>query len=416
MSESATRSRMGPAMTEGGSPIIVQKYGGSSVATPEHIARVADQVVHRQRSGCRLVVVVSAMGRATDELLQMARRVSTSPDRRELDMLLTVGERISMALLALAIRDRGLEAVSLTGSQSGILTTASHTSARVMEVRPFRIQDELERGRVVIVAGYQGVSYQREITTLGRGGSDTTAVALAAALDAEACEIYSDVDGVWTADPRLVDDARRIDALDFKEMEAMARSGARVLHARAVEYARTHGIALYARQTGLEGGGTVIRRDTPPEEPKVRAVTHRPRVLRADLSNPGADDVLRGLIRAGARVDQAVRWPSALHVLLDPTDFAGTPGAWPSGVEIERFGCVTVVGGGSGDLTVADQAAAALRDQQIEVESSWIDPRCAHLVVERGDVPEAVRRLHRTFELGDPPESSLAPVAPPRDT
>ena len=193
------------------SGIIVQKYGGSSVGTPEKILRVAERVARTRATGKSVVVVVSAMGDTTDDLLTLARQVSPDPSRRELDMLLTAGERISMSLLGMALQRAGVEAVSFTGSQSGILTDGAHTNARILEVRPVRIIEELERGRVVIVAGYQGVSREREVTTLGRGGSDTTAVALAAALDAEVCEICSDVDGVFTADPRIVPGARRLE-------------------------------------------------------------------------------------------------------------------------------------------------------------------------------------------------------------
>ena len=198
--------------------ILVQKYGGSSVADAVRMGRVAERVAAARRAGHAVVVVVSAMGDTTDELLGLARQVSANPPRRELDMLLTAGERISMALLSMALDARGVPAVSFTGSQSGIITNDAHANARIVEVRPYRVQDELERGRVVIVAGYQGVSYKREVTTLGRGGSDTTAVALAAALDAEACEIYSDVDGVYSADPRVVPAARRLSELSYEEI------------------------------------------------------------------------------------------------------------------------------------------------------------------------------------------------------
>src|SRR5262245_54523821 len=226
-----------------------------------------------------MVVVVSAMGDTTDELLEKAKQIAGEPDRRELDMLLSVGERVSMALLAMAIRDRGFEAVSLTGSQSGIMTTASHANARIMEVRPFRVQDELEQGRIVIVAGYQGVSYKREITTLGRGGSDTTAVALAAALDAEACEIYSDVDGVKTTDPRVVADAAHLTQIGYAEMQELAEAGAKVLNAQAVEFAKQKGIAIYARKTGSSHPGTVVRRDVPASTSGVRGIAHQKEVL-----------------------------------------------------------------------------------------------------------------------------------------
>ncbi len=256
-------------------PIVVQKYGGSSVADVEHIQRVADRVVATRTAGKRVVVVVSAMGKTTDQLVKLAHEVTAQPDRRELDMLLTAGERISMALLAMAIRARGLPATSLTGSQCGILTNDSPGGARIVEVRPFRVQDALEQGHVVIVAGFQGVSYRREITTLGRGGSDTTAVALAAALQAEACEIYSDIDGVYSADPRVVTDARRLDTMSHDEMLAMARCGAKVLAADAVAYARMHGIALYARASDGGAGETVVRRDLPTNRPWVVGVTSR---------------------------------------------------------------------------------------------------------------------------------------------
>ncbi len=245
--------------------IVVQKYGGSSVADVAKIQGVADRVAAAKASGREVVVVVSAMGDTTDELLALAKRVTENPARRELDMLLSAGERISMALLSMALNARGVPAVSFTGSQSGIVTNDAHTNARIVEVRPYRVQDELARGKVVIVAGYQGVSYKREVTTLGRGGSDTTAVALAAALDAEACEIYSDVDGVYSADPRMVPEARRLAELAYEEMQELAESGAKVLNAQAVEFAKERGIAIYARATG-GGGETVIRR-FPPRSP-----------------------------------------------------------------------------------------------------------------------------------------------------
>ncbi|MEO6213491.1 MAG: aspartate kinase [Vicinamibacterales bacterium] len=250
--------------------IVVQKYGGSSVADAEKIRAVAERVMRTVRAGHSVVVVVSAMGDTTDDLLALAKRISPNPDRRELDMLLSAGERIAMSLLSLAIRELGGDAISFTGSQSGIITNDRHVDARIIEVRPFRVQDELARGRVVVIAGYQGVSYRREVTTLGRGGSDTTAVAMAAALGAEYCEICSDVDGVYTADPRVVPDARRIGTLSYEESQELAESGARVLNAQAVEFAKAAGIAIYARSTsapvpGTDPSidGTVVRRDAP---------------------------------------------------------------------------------------------------------------------------------------------------------
>jgi aspartate kinase len=246
--------------------IVVQKYGGSSVADVARIKKVADRVAATKAAGKDVVVVVSAMGDTTDDLLKLAREVTDSPARRELDMLLTAGERISMALLSMALNARNVPAVSFTGSQSGIITNDAHTNARIVEVRPFRVQDELERGKVVIVAGYQGVSYKREITTLGRGGSDTTAVALAAALDAEACEIYSDVEGVYSADPRVVKDAARLAELSYEEMQELAEAGAKVLNAQAVEFAKEKGIVIYARSTHGGAGETLVRK-SPPRAP-----------------------------------------------------------------------------------------------------------------------------------------------------
>src|SRR3954466_4164902 len=250
--------------------IVVQKYGGSSVADVTKIAQVADRVMRTRRQGHDVVVVVSAMGDTTDDLLALAKQISVNPDRRELDMLLTAGERISMALLSMAIRERGGDAISFTGSQSGIMTNDRHVDARIVEVRPFRVEDELARGRIVVIAGYQGVSYRREVTTLGRGGSDTTAVAMAAALGAEYCEICSDVNGVYTADPRVVPNATRIGTLSYEETQELAESGAKVLNAQAVEFAKEKGIAIYARATAgpLPGAdpsadGTVVRRNPP---------------------------------------------------------------------------------------------------------------------------------------------------------
>src|ERR1700756_2754459 len=229
--------------------IVVQKYGGSSVADAGRLRLVAERIMRTKKEGHDVVVVVSAMGDTTDDLLALARQISANPERRELDMLLTAGERISMALVSMAIRELGGDAISFTGSQSGIITNDRHVDARIIEVRPFRGQDELSRGKIVVIAGYQGVSYRREVTTLGRGGSDTTAVAMGAALGAEYCEICSDVDGVYTADPRVVAAARRIGSLSYEETQELAESGAKVLNAQAVEFAKDKGIAIYTRAT-----------------------------------------------------------------------------------------------------------------------------------------------------------------------
>lgn len=240
---------------------MVQKYGGSSVSDRDSLERVALRVVERVAEGCAVVVVVSAMGTTTQELLAQAHTLLDPPPRRELDMLLSTGERISMSLLCMAIQARGVDAISFTGSQSGIMTTDRHFGARIVEVRPFRVQDALAQGKVVVVGGFQGMSYRREITTLGRGGSDTTAVALAAALDAEVCEIYSDVAGVYRADPRVVLDAEQLTELSYEQMQSMAEMGAKVLHDQAVRYAQKHQVALLARSTWGTPGQTWIRKD-----------------------------------------------------------------------------------------------------------------------------------------------------------
>jgi len=238
--------------------LVIQKYGGTSVEGPDRILAVADRIAARRRAGDDVVVVVSAMGQTTDELLRLADQVSPTPSRRELDMLLTAGERISMALLSMALHDRDTPAISFTGSQSGILTDTRHGEAEIVDVRPIRIGPELERGRVVIVAGFQGVSAEKEITTLGRGGSDTTAIALAHYLGAGACEIYTDVPGVMTADPRVVPEARVLPDLDFDTMSAMAHLGAGVMHHRAVDRAREWGRPFRVRPAHDDAPGTGI--------------------------------------------------------------------------------------------------------------------------------------------------------------
>jgi aspartate kinase len=280
--------------------VLVQKYGGSSVADVDKIGRVADRVVAAKSGGHDVVVVVSAMGKTTDELLALARRVASDPPRRELDMLVSTGERVTMALLSIAIQARGADAISFTGSQSGIITSDRHFDARILEVRPVRIEEELTRGKIVIVAGYQGRSTRREITTLGRGGSDTTAVALAAALGAAHCEIYSDVDGVYSADPRVVPEAVHLPELDLASLQEMAEAGAKVLNAQAVEWARRAGITIHARRTSDPVGGgreTVCVESATPKN--VRAVVGLDRVVQARV----APRQLRAFAELAAELD-----------------------------------------------------------------------------------------------------------------
>lgn len=273
-------------------PIIVQKYGGSSLATPEKIRQVARRIVATRRKGYQVVVVVSAMGHATDELIRQSKEITTSPRKRELDMLLSAGERVSMALVTMAVQEEGEEAISFTGSQCGILTTDSHANARIIDIRPVRILDELERGRIVIVAGFQGMSYKREVTTLGRGGSDTTAVALAAALNARLCEICSDVEGVYSADPRDIPEARRIDQLSYDEMEEMGASGAGVLNPDAIEFARSRGVKVYLTSTFKEGAGTMLLKPEEfPADSAVRAVAVHERLYLFTLRFEGPKEL-----------------------------------------------------------------------------------------------------------------------------
>ncbi len=244
--------------------LIVQKYGGSSVADAEGMKRVANRIVAAKRDGNQVVVVVSAMGDTTDELIDLAKQITPIPSGRELDMLLTAGERISMALLAMAITNLGHEARSFTGSQAGVITTSTHGRARIIDVTPGRIQEALKEGAIAIVAGFQGISQDtKDVTTLGRGGSDTTAVALAAALDADVCEIYTDVDGVYSADPRVVPNARKLKSVTYDEMLELAASGAKVLHLRCVEYARRYNLPIHVRSSFSTNEGTWVVKDHP---------------------------------------------------------------------------------------------------------------------------------------------------------
>jgi aspartate kinase len=380
--------------------VIVQKFGGSSVADVERIRKVAAQVAARRAEGHEMVVVVSAMGDTTDELLTLAKRMSADPPRRELDMLLTCGERISMALLSMALHEQGVPAISFTGSQSGIITDDAHAQARIVEVRPIRIREELDRGKVVIVAGYQGVSRNREVTTLGRGGSDTTAVALAAALGAEACELYSDVDGVFSADPRVVPEARKLEALDYGTMQELASAGARVLNAQAVEFARNAGIVLLARSTHGAGTGSRIG----PEPAPVRAVASDTEIrvlevaearLEAALARLAEDEVRLRLVAGthggGGRLLLVVPLQDVHGVEAFDESLRGL-GAEPR----PGLGTVTLAGPGVGtDSALLARCLSAAVALGIEVRAVHGSPLQLTFVVDAARVGELARELHR---------------------
>ncbi len=276
-------------------PVIVQKYGGSSLSDIDKIKKIAQMIAAVKKEGIDVVAVVSAMGKTTNQLIEMAKSLSPDPEKRELDMLLSTGERITMALLCISLNDLGIKAISLTGSQSGIITNDRYNDASVIEVRPFRVQDELAKGQVVVIGGFQGVSYKRDITTLGRGGSDTSAVALAAALNAERCEIYSDVDGVYTADPNLIKEAKHLPELSFQQLQEMSEAGAKVLNAQAVQFAKESRIAIYSRSTFNPGRETIIRETQPTEKLSVIAVVHETDISRITFEDSNHIDIFEFL-------------------------------------------------------------------------------------------------------------------------
>ena len=400
-------------------PIIVQKYGGSSVADIDKIRHVANKVMATHKKGFDVVAVVSAMGNTTDELLDLARQIVPDPNSRELDMLVTVGERITMALLSMAIDAMGHECISLTGSQCGIITSDSPGGARIIDVRPFRVQDELARGKIVIVAGYQGTSYKREITTLGRGGSDTTAVALAAALGAEACEIYSDVEGVYSADPRVVIDAKKLDHITYEEMEELAKFGAKVLNQQAVEFARKAKIALYAKSTMKEGDGTLIcRPDGYPDlllkterANGVTGVAGRKDVMLVEYNcPPSGNDRSRNvlaalsdadLLFAGYRSgrDNLIAIVSTENV-ADPQGFAVTlRKEYTENIGVKTdLGLVSAVGAEVGNKTAAtERMLDLLAGQQIPAKFTFTSRTSVSVVVNKADVDGAMNAVHGEF-------------------
>ncbi|HEV3376022.1 MAG TPA: aspartate kinase [Thermoleophilaceae bacterium] len=403
---------------------VVMKFGGTSVADAERIQRAAKRIVQRVDEGNHVVAVLSARGKHTDELVALAHEVSPRPHPREMDMLLSTGERVTCALAAMVINDLGREAISLTGSQAGIVTDSGHTKARILEVKAHRIREALDGDKVVLVAGFQGVSQESlDVTTLGRGGSDTTAVALAAALGAEVCEIFTDVSGVFSADPRIVPDARKLPVLTFEEMLEMAASGAGVLQLRSVEYARNHGVTIHCRSSFEDGPGTVVQdEELTMERPLVTAVTHSTSEARITLmglpDRPGiAGRVLTALAAANVNVDMIIQNEplsdghlADMSVTVPREDLIEAREALaPLQAELgfggiqtdEHMGKVSLVGAGmKSHPGVAARALTVLGDADVNIEMISTSPIKISCVVREEHVETAVRQLHTAFELG----------------
>ena len=414
--------------------LIVQKYGGTSVADPDRMRNVAKHIAALRAQGTDVVAVVSAMGKATDNLVELARQVSSNPQGREMDMLLTTGERISMSLLCMALHDVGCDAMSFTGSQVGIITDTSHTKAKILEIKGDRVREALAAGKVAVVAGFQGVSTEREITTLGRGGSDTTAVALAAALNADACEIYTDVTGVFSADPRLVPQARKLKELSFDEMLEMAGAGSKVLALRSVEFARNHNVPIHVRSSFTWEEGTWVRgideeRKRKMEEPIISGVVHDVGEAKMTLlgvpDRPGVSALLfESLAEANVNVDMIVQNTSIdgttdISFTLPIGDIAtAEPILKKVGDEVGATGInkdenivkLSLVGAGmKSSPGIAAKMFRVLADNGVNIEMISTSTIRISVVVERSQLEKAVRALHTAFDL-DSGEDYSAPL------
>jgi aspartate kinase len=412
--------------------LIVQKYGGSSVADAERIKRVAERIVATKREGHDVVVVVSAMGDTTDELIELAEQIVPVPSGREFDMLLTAGERISMALLAMAINSLGYQAESFTGSQAGVLTTSVHGKARIVNITPGRVVNSIAEGNVAIVAGFQGVSQDtKDITTLGRGGSDTTAVALAAAMNADVCEIYTDVDGVYTADPRIVPNARRLDTVTYEEMLELAASGAKILHLRCVEYGRRYGIPIHVRSSFSNKSGTTVagHMEDLMEDAIISGVAHDRSEVKVTVvgvpDKPGeAAAIFQELASAEINLDMIVQNISTggtgrtdVSFTLPKTDGATALGALKKvqasvGFEDllydDHVGKLSLVGAGMRSHPgVSAKFFAALAEAGINVEMISTSEIRISVVCRDTDLDAAVRAVHDAFELGSDEEQAV---------
>ncbi|MEU6186926.1 aspartate kinase [Nocardia sp. NPDC047038] len=406
--------------------LVVQKYGGSSVATAERIRRVAERIVETKKQGHDVVVVCSAMGDTTDELLDLAQQVAPSPPAREMDMLLTSGERISNALVAMAIHSLGAEARSFTGSQAGVITTGAHGNAKIIDVTPGRVRDALDEGLVVLVAGFQGVSQDsRDVTTLGRGGSDTTAVALAAALDADVCEIYTDVDGVFTADPRIVPDAQRLEQVSYEEMLELAACGAKVLMLRCVEYARRYNVPVHVRSSYTDKQGTYVygsMEDIPLEQAILTGVAHDRSEAKVTVvglpDEPGyAAKVFRAVADAEINIDMVLQNISKVETGKTDITFTLPKTEGARAVEMltkrqseigfsqvlydDHIGKVSLVGAGmKSHPGVTATFCEALAKAGVNIDLISTSEIRISVLVKDTELDEAVKVLHRAFDLG----------------
>ncbi|MGC4961076.1 aspartate kinase [Gordonia sp. DT218] len=411
--------------------LVVQKYGGSSVATAERIRRVAERIVETKKQGNDVVVVVSAMGDTTDELLDLANQVCPAPPAREMDMLLTSGERISNALVAMAISSLGAQAQSFTGSQAGVITTGTHGAAKIIDVTPGRVRSALDDGKIVLVAGFQGVSQDtKDVTTLGRGGSDTTAVALAAALKADVCEIYTDVDGIYTADPRIVPNARHLQTVSFEEMLEMAACGAKVLMLRCVEYARRYNVPVHVRSSYSTKPGTMVAgsmEDIPVEEAILTGVAHDR--SEAKVTVVGLDDkpgyaakVFRAVAEADINIDMVLQNVSKVDTGKTDITFTLPRELGPTAVEKltklqneigftellfdDHIGKVSLVGAGmKSHPGVTATFCESLSDAGINIELISTSEIRISVLCRDTELDDAVRALHQAFDLGGEEEA-----------
>ncbi|MBL1073532.1 aspartate kinase [Nocardia sp. 2] len=406
--------------------LVVQKYGGSSVATAERIRRVAERIVETKKQGHDVVVVCSAMGDTTDELLDLAQQVAPAPPAREMDMLLTSGERISNSLVAMAIHSLGAEARSFTGSQAGVITTGTHGNAKIIDVTPSRVQDALAEGTIVLVAGFQGVSQDsKDVTTLGRGGSDTTAVALAAALKADVCEIYTDVDGVFSADPRIVSDAQKLDKVSFEEMLELAACGAKVLMLRCVEYARRYNVPVHVRSSYTDKEGTLITgsmEDIPLEQAILTGVAHDRSEAKVTVvgipDEPGyAAKVFRAVADAEINIDMVLQNISKVETGKTDITFTLPKLDGPRAVELltkrqgeigfsqvvydDHVGKVSLVGAGmKSHPGVTATFCESLAEAGINIDLISTSEIRISVLVKDTDLDESVKVLHQAFDLG----------------